>query len=68
MARIRTLDVQKAPGIAEAIGWVDALRLLGFQVLTEEAAALTIGSVLKYREDAATVEDRSLSWLVGADA
>jgi MoxR-like ATPase len=68
VARIRTLDVQKAPGIAEAIGWVDALRLLGFRVLTEEAAALTIGSALKYREDVETVTDRSLAWLVGVDA
>ncbi len=68
VARIRTLDVQKAPGIAEAIGWVDALRLLGFEVLTEDAAAITIGSVLKYREDADLVVDRSLSWLVGSDA
>jgi len=68
VARIRTLDVQKPPGVAEAIGWVDALRLLGFDVLTEEAAALTIGSVLKYREDTAAVTERSLSWLVGADA
>jgi MoxR-like ATPase len=68
VARIRTLDVQKAPGIAEAIGWVDALRLLGFRVLTEEAAGLTIGSALKYREDVETVTDRSLAWLVGVDA
>ena len=68
VARIRTLDVQKAPGIAEAIGWVEALALLGFEVLSEEAAAITIGSVLKYREDAELVSDRSLSWLVGTDA
>jgi len=65
VARIRTLDVQKAPGIAEAISWVNALRLLGFDVLDEQAAELTIGSVLKYREDADLVEDRSMSWLVG---
>lgn len=68
VARIRTLEVQKAPGIAEAIGWVDALRLLGFDVLTEDAASITIGSVLKYREDAGLVADRSMSWLVGIDA
>ncbi len=68
VARLRTLDVQKSPGIAEAIGWVEALRLLGFSVLTEQAAALTIGSVLKYREDAQLATERSLAWLVGADA
>ena len=42
--------------------------LLGFEVLSEDAAAITIGSVLKYREDTDLVVDRSLSWLVGSDA
>jgi MoxR-like ATPase len=65
VARIRTLDVQKAPGIAEAISWVNALRLLGFEDLDAHAAGLTIGSVLKYREDADLVNDRSVAWLVG---
>lgn len=68
VARIRSLDVQKAPGIAEAIGWVNALRLLGCDVLDEDTAALTIGSVLKYREDADLVAERSMGWLVGSDA
>ena len=47
---------------------MNRLRLLGFNVLTEQAAALTIGSVLKYREDAQLATERSLAWLVGADA
>jgi MoxR-like ATPase len=67
VARIRTLDVQKAPGVAEAISWVNALRLLGFDVLDEQAAELTIGSVLKYHEDTDLVEERSMSWLVGTN-
>ncbi len=66
VARVRTLDVQKQPGIAEAIGWVEALRVLGFEVLTADAAALTIGSIAKYREDIDLVTDRSMAWLVGA--
>ena len=70
VARLRTLDVQKPPGIAEAIAWVNALRLLGFEVLDAEAAALTIGSALKYREDAdlldGTTGNRSFAWLVDA--
>jgi MoxR-like ATPase len=68
VARLRTIDVQKQPGIAEAIGWVSALSVLGFTVLSEEAAALTIGSVAKYREDVELVGERGLGWLVGADA
>jgi MoxR-like ATPase len=68
VARIRTLDVQKQPGIAEAIGWVEALRVLGFEALTADGAALTLGSVVKYREDVDLVAERSVDWLVGADA
>jgi MoxR-like ATPase len=70
VARLRTLDVQKSPGIAEAIGWINALRLLGFETLDADAAALTIGSVLKYREDADLLDgqpgNRSFAWLVDA--
>ena len=70
VARLRTLDVQKPPGIAEAIAWINALRLLGFETLGSEAAALTIGSALKYREDAelldGTTGGRSFAWLVDA--
>ncbi|HZB41943.1 MAG TPA: MoxR family ATPase [Ilumatobacter sp.] len=70
VARLRTLDVQKPPGIAEAIAWISALRLLGFVTLDADAAALTIGSALKYREDAelldAATGRRSFAWLVDA--
>jgi MoxR-like ATPase len=70
VARLRTLEVQKAPGISEAISWVNALRLLGFDTLDEDAARLTIGSVLKYREDAELLTGgaggRSYAWLVDA--
>ena len=41
--------------------------MLGFEVLTADAAALTLGSVVKYREDIDLLTDRSVSWLVGAD-
>jgi MoxR-like ATPase len=70
VSRLRTLDVQKPPGIAEAIAWINALRLLGFETLDAEAAALTIGSALKYREDAELLDgtsgNRSFAWLVDA--
>jgi MoxR-like ATPase len=63
VSRLRTLDVQKAPGIAEAIGWVAALEVLGFEVLDAEAAELTIGSVLKYRDDAELAAVRTFEWV-----
>jgi MoxR-like ATPase len=63
--RLRTLDMQKAPGVAEAIDWVLALDVLGLAVLDEPAVSMTLGSVLKYREDLDTAADRGLAWIAG---
>jgi MoxR-like ATPase len=51
VALMRASDVQKPPGIAEAIDWLAALTTLGIERLDERAAQRTLGSVLKYRED-----------------
>ncbi len=68
VGRLRSLDVQKAPGIAEAIGWVNALTALGYESLSPDGARLTLGSVLKYREDVDTAVARGLDWVTtGAD-
>jgi MoxR-like ATPase len=63
VGRLRTLDVQKVPGIAEAIDWVSALSALGIDELTAESAELTAGSVLKYREDLDTARARGMDWV-----
>jgi MoxR-like ATPase len=63
VARLRSLDVQKPPGIAEAIGWVAALDVLGIQRLDAGTAERTIGSVLKYREDALVAAERGYAWV-----
>ena len=65
VARLRTLDVQKPPGIAEAINWVSIIELLGVDRLDAEVATQTLGSVLKYREDLDVVHDRGVAWVVG---
>ncbi len=65
IARIRESDVQKPPGIAEAIDWVAALTLLGVERLDETAIARTLGSVLKYSEDQQLVRAAGLAELVG---
>jgi MoxR-like ATPase len=65
VARLRTLDVQKPPGVAEAINWVATVSLLGLDRLDETAAEQTLGSVLKYREDLDLAQDRGLAWVVG---
>jgi MoxR-like ATPase len=65
VARLRTLDLQKPPGVAEAINWVATARLLGLDRLDEDVAARTLGSVLKYREDLDVARDRGLAWVAG---
>jgi MoxR-like ATPase len=69
VGRLRSLDLQKAPGVAEAISWVAALDALGISALDATAAGLTLGAVLKYREDVEAAGARSLSWVAtGAEA
>ncbi len=63
VARLRSLDVQKPPGVAEAIDWVHAANLLGLDHLDEDGVALTLGSVLKYREDHEVARAATLRWI-----
>jgi MoxR-like ATPase len=64
VSRIRDSDVQKPPGIAEAIDWVAALELLGVERLDAVAAGRTLGSVLKYSEDQEVIRAAGLEELV----
>ena len=64
VARIRGSDVQKPPGVAEAIDWVAALDLLGVEELDEAAVDRTLGSVLKYSEDQELVRAVGLEHLL----
>ncbi|MBI1349618.1 MAG: AAA domain-containing protein [Actinomycetales bacterium] len=61
--RLRGLDVQKPPGVAEAIDWVHAAMLLGIPVLDGDAVLSTLGSVLKYREDQEVAIAQGLAWV-----
>jgi MoxR-like ATPase len=65
VSRMRDSDVQKPPGIAEAIDWLAALEVLGVDELNAGAADRTLGSVLKYREDQEVVRAAGLGSLVG---
>jgi len=64
VSRMRESDVQKPPGIAEAIDWVAALSLLGVESLDAAAIDLTLGSALKYSEDQEVVRAAGLDELV----
>jgi MoxR-like ATPase len=66
VARMRDSDVQKPPGIAEAIDWVAALGLLGVQRLDETAIDRTLGTVLKYSEDQDVIRAAGLEQLVSS--
>jgi MoxR-like ATPase len=66
--RLRTADVQKPPGIAEAIDWVAALRALGLDALDPAGADRTLGAVLKYREDQEHARAAGLAELVRSGA
>jgi MoxR-like ATPase len=64
VSRMRDSDVQKPPGIAEAIDWLAALDLLGVEALDEETIDRTLGSVLKYGEDQEVIRAAGLDLLV----
>jgi MoxR-like ATPase len=64
VSRMRDSDVQKPPGIAEAIDWLAALDLLGVERLDATSAELTLGSVLKYDEDQEVIRAAGLEQLV----
>ncbi|UGS38125.1 AAA family ATPase [Capillimicrobium parvum] len=65
VGRLRALDMQKPPGVAEAIDWTAALRVLGIDRLTADAADRTLGSVLKDRDDEVAVRAAGLERIAG---
>jgi MoxR-like ATPase len=66
VARMRASDVQKPPGVAEAIDWLAALSVLGVAHLDAVAIDRTLGSVLKYSEDQEVIRSAGLEQLVGS--
>jgi MoxR-like ATPase len=64
VAKLRTLDLAKAPGVAETIDWTQALVALGEEELEAGMVDATLGSVLKYHEDVDRVRDADLQRLV----
>ncbi len=49
--RLRSMELEKLPGVAETIDWTESLDALGVQALTPEAALDTLGAVVKDRDD-----------------
>lgn len=65
VAGLRSLDLNKAPGVAETIDWTDALIALGCRELDVDTVQQTLGAVLKYREDFETVRAEAVAELIG---
>ncbi len=55
--RLREMDLAKPPGVAETIDWARTLDFLGEDDLTADAVGITLGAVLKEREDLALVRE-----------
>jgi len=51
MQNIRRQDLLKKPGISETLDWAEALLKLNRNVLDAETVEITLGCILKYRED-----------------
>ena len=64
VSRMRESDVQKPPGVAEAIDWLAALSLLGIESLDAAAVDRTLGTVLTYSEDQEVIRAAGLDQLV----
>ena len=49
--KLRDMDIEKAPGVAETIDWVQSLDAIGATELNETNADETLGAVIKGRDD-----------------
>jgi MoxR-like ATPase len=61
---LRGLELYKPPGVAETIDWAQALAALGTATVDEHAVSVTLGTILKYREDQERTRAHGLDALV----
>ena len=64
--RLRTMDLFKAPGIAETLDWAEALVALDRIALDPETVTHTLGALLKYQDDIGVVTPEVAAELIGA--
>jgi MoxR-like ATPase len=64
--RMREMELLKPPGVAESLDWVEALLALDRTELDADAAARTLGAVLKYREDADRINAAGLDAILAS--
>ena len=61
---LRELELYKPPGVAETIDWAQALAALGTAKIDAHAVDMTLGTILKYREDQERTRAHGLEQLV----
>lgn len=49
--RLREMELEKLPGVAETIDWTQSLDAIGADALSQESALDTLGAVVKDRDD-----------------
>ncbi len=62
--RLRTMDLYKAPGVAETIDWTRSLLLLDSITLDPETVSDTLGALLKYQDDIARLRGEDIAALL----
>ena len=60
----RAFELYKPPGVAETIDWALSLAALGRTTLDEHTVEVTLGSLLKYREDQERVRTHGMADIV----
>lgn len=61
VARMRSVGLYKPPGVAESIDWARAVAALGRSDLDEWTVRVTLGHVVKYKEDEDRLEEIGLA-------
>jgi len=61
---VRSFELYKPPGVAETIDWAMSLAALGRSSLDEHTVEVTLGSLLKYREDQERVRAHGVADIV----
>jgi len=59
--RLRSMDLFKAPGIAETIDWCRALAALSISELDPQSVHDTLGVLLKYQDDLARLDTAEIA-------
>ncbi len=51
ISQLREMELDKSPGVAESIDWIQSLQAVGAEELTLENATQTLGAIIKNKED-----------------